>query len=170
MALGAPEQALDYIEANLPGFIELYTWRELCREWLIGASGNGTMPSLEKIGGAWSQKFSVDVAGINRQEKRLVLGVCVWQDESADRHVLRNLVVGTSNFIPKHGEWTVNYVAFASHGWMPEAEALARDIERTGESGRNWHATDVRLLDLSQVNEDLSHWSPPVTKITSEDF
>ncbi len=168
MALGAPQQALDYIEEKLPSFIEVYTWRELCREWLIGASGSGSMPPLERVGGAWSQKFSVDVAGINRQEKRLVLGVCTWQDEPADRHVLRKLITGTANFIPKHGQWTVDYVAFASQGWMPEAEALARDIERTGESGRNWRAVDVRLLDLARVNEDLSQWLPSVVKMADE--
>jgi hypothetical protein len=170
MALGAPQQALEYIDEELPGFIEIYTWRELCREWLIAASGNGLMPPLEQVGGAWSQKFSVDVAGINRQEKRFVLGVCTWQDEPADRHILRDLIVRTSSFVPKHGQWEVDYVAFASHGWTAETEALVRDIERTGESGRNWHATTVRLLDLAQINQDLSQWSPPVIKMTTEDF
>jgi len=170
MALGAPQQALDHIEANLPGFIEVYTWRELCREWLIGASGNGLMSPLEQVGGAWSQKFSIDVAGINRQEKRLVLGVCAWQDKPAERHILRDLIVRTSTFVPKHGEWTVDYVAFASSGWTEETEALVRDIERTGESGRNWHAVNVRLLDLSQINEDLAHWSPPVIKMKANDI
>lgn len=161
MALGAPQQALAYIEENLPEFIEVYTWRELCQGWLIGASSHGVVAPLETVGGAWSRKFSVDVAGINRQAKHLVLGICVWKDEPADRHVLRTLVMGTSNFVPKQGEWTVAYVAFASHGWTPEAEALASEIERTGESDHNWQATTVHLLDLARVNEDLSQWASP---------
>ncbi len=168
MALGTPRQALDYIEQHLPGYIQKYTWRELCREWLIGASSNGEMPvPLEQVGGAWSRKFSVDVAGINRQEKRLVLGVCMWQDTPTDRHILRNLIMETSNFIPKYGEWTIEYVGFASQGWTAEAKALAREIKRTGEFGSRWRAVDFRLLDLAYVNADLSRWLPPGSRTTT---
>ena len=77
MALGTPRQSMNYIEQNLPRFIELYTWRELCREWMIGASRNSDMQTpLEDVGGAWTQKQAIDVFGINRLEKRLVLGTC----------------------------------------------------------------------------------------------
>ncbi len=164
LALGTPYQALSYIEQNLGTFIEMYTWRELCREWLAGASRHAEMAkSLEAVGGAWTTKYSIDVVGINRLEKRMVLGVCHWQEEPADRHILRNLIMNTPKVIPRaSGDWTIDYVGFAAKGWTQEAKSLAYDVKRTGEFGNHWRAIDFRLLDLENVTTDLRLWMPTI--------
>ncbi len=160
VALGSPQQVLAYIEEHLPAFIEIHTWRELCWNWLTLASQQGdTYLPLEDVGGAWTRKYAIDVVGINRMEKRLVFGICRWQEDQADRHVLRHLLMQTPNLVPKYGEWTLDYVGFSASGWTDEAKALAREIKRSGEVGKNWRAVDFRLLDLEQVNQDLIHWS-----------
>jgi AAA+ ATPase superfamily predicted ATPase len=163
MALGTSGQALSMIEKGLPEFIEVFTWRELCREWMVAASNQGEMPAkLEQVGGAWTKDQSVDVVGINRQDKRLVLGACQWQDKPADRHVLRNLIMQTPTIVPKYGEWIVDYFGFASSGWTREAKALAADVKRTSEAGKNWKADDFRLMDLELVNSDFTRWTPVI--------
>ncbi len=163
LALGTPRQAVDYIEQNMSAFIESYTWRELCQEWLIGASNHGDLSiPLEDVGGAWTVKHQVAVVGINRMQKHLVLGACHWQDELADRYVLRHLLTQTAHFVPKGGEWTVEYIGFAASGWTQEAKALARDVKRSGEFGKNWRAVDFRLLELENVNADLTRWAPQI--------
>lgn len=161
VALGTPRQALNYIEEHFPSFIETYTWRELCREWLVGASRHEEMPTpLEAVGGAWTAKHAVDVVGINRREKRLVLGICRWADELADRHVLQHLSAQTAHFVPKHDEWIVDFIGFSARGWTNEAKSLAHQIKRAGEFGGNWRVVDCRLLDLESVYADLHRWSP----------
>lgn len=165
VALGAPRQALTYLEENFPSFIETYTWRELCREWLMGASSSGEMLiRLEDVGGAWTNKYSVEVAGINRMEKRLVLGTCCWQDAPADGPVLRHLIAETSYFVPKFGEWTVDFIGFSASGWTTEARALAHTVKQTRESGTNWQTVDFHLLDLENVHADLARWTPAASE------
>ena len=161
VALGTPRQALNYIEQNFPSFIETYTWRELCREWLIGASSHEEMPTpLEDVGGAWTTKHAVDVVGINRREKRLVLGTCRWANELADRHILRHLITQASHFVPKRDQWTVDMLGFSAEGWTTEAKSLALEIKRSGEFSANWRVVDCRLLDLESIYADLARWTP----------
>ena len=73
--------------------------------------------------------------------------------------MLQNLLTQTSTFVPKHGEWIVDYIGFSANGWTQEAKSLARDVKQTGEFGKNWRAVDFRLLDLELVNEDLKRWT-----------
>jgi AAA+ ATPase superfamily predicted ATPase len=161
VALGTPRQALTYIEQNFADFIEMYTWRDLSREWLSLASVNGeTDVPLEDIGGAWARKQEIDVVGINRTDRRLALGVCRWRNEPTDRQALRGLIMATPAFVPKHGDWTVEYLGFSADGWTEDAQSLAQDINKSGEAGTNWRAVNCRLLDLKEVVADLQRWSP----------
>jgi hypothetical protein len=161
VALGTPRHALNYIEQNFPSFIETYTWRDLCREWLIGASSHEEMSTpLEDVGGAWTTKHAIDVVGINRREKRLVLGTCRWASELADQHILRHLITEASYFVPKRDQWTIDMLGFSADGWTAEAKSLALEIKRIGEFGKNWRVVDCRLLDLESVYADLARWKP----------
>lgn len=160
VALGDPNQALAYINGNLTDFIETYTWRELCREWLQKATSRDEISTpMDAIGSSWTSKSHLDVVGINRRQKRLILGVCIWRDKPADRHNLRKLIMNTEAHVPKSGNWVIEYVAFADKGWTEEAIALAEEIKRNGESGKNWRVTNCTLLTLEKVYEDLINWS-----------
>jgi hypothetical protein len=77
--------------------------------------------------------------------------------------VLRNLIMLTPSIVPKYGEWSVDFVGFSSSGWTQEAQALAEEVKRTGESGKNWKATDFFLVDLPQVDGDLNRWSMSIS-------
>jgi AAA+ ATPase superfamily predicted ATPase len=162
VALGAPRQALNYIEQHFPAFIERYTWRELCREWLAGASRHEELPSpLEAVGGAWTAKHAMDVVGISRPEKRLVLGSCRWGDEAADRSLLQQLNAQIAHFVPKDEQWNIELLGFSAAGWTAEAAAFVQERMRSGAWGANWRVVGWRLLDLAQVYADLRRWLSP---------
>ena len=159
LALGEQQQAMKLIEQYLPEFIETNTWQELCREWLLRASAHEELPvQVEDVGGAWIRTNFFDVVGISRSQKHLVLGSSQWNQDPADLSAVQDIVERTSSIVPKGGKWTVFYVGFASGGWTKEARALAAELARHG-TGKNWKPAGVRLLDLADVDADLTRWA-----------
>lgn len=165
LALGNPNEALNQISENFPAFIENNTWCELCREWLVGASQSGEFPiPLENVGSAWRKgKSDIDVVGLNQAKKRIVLGVCRWQEQPASGVPLIDLLEQTSSYVPKKGKWRVDYLGFSAAGWTAEAEALARDVEKSDEVKSNWQASGFTLLNLRDISADLVRWMPSVS-------
>jgi AAA+ ATPase superfamily predicted ATPase len=162
LALGNPSESLNQIEENFPAFIEKNTWCELCQEWLIGASQSGEFETpLESVGAAWHRGSSdIDVVGLNQAERRIVLGVCRWQQQPVGGATLRDLLEQTSSFVPKKGKWTVDYLGFSSSGWTIEAETLARDVQVSGAAKANWKAEKFKLFNLENIGGDLARWMP----------
>ena len=165
LALGNPSQAMHQIEENFPEFLEKNTWAELCREWLIGASQTGEFETpLEDVGSAWRKgKADIDVVGLNQAKKRIVLGVCRWQEKPIGGAPLRDLLEQTAFFVPRAGKWRVDYLGFSINGWTTEAKMLAQDVLTSDAGKSNWQAADVKLLSLEDVTEDLVRWMPTAT-------
>lgn len=163
LALWSPQQVVEYVESNLAPFIEKSTWPELCRDWLLAAGAfEERIPQLEHIGGTWTGKHHVEVAGINRQHNILALGISCWQNEPVDHQPLHQLLNKTASVVPKQDQWKIYYFGFASQGWTASAQALADTMLHSGEAVRNWQVVDFYLLDLEKVNNDLIRWSTPL--------
>jgi AAA+ ATPase superfamily predicted ATPase len=162
LALGNPSESLNQIEENFPSFIEKNTWSELCREWLVGASQSGEFETpLESVGAAWHKGSSdIDVVGLNQAERRLVLGVCRWQEQPVGGTTLRDLLEQTSSFVPKKGKWIVDYLGFSASGWTIEAETLAQDVQVSGAAKSNWQSESFKLFNLEDICADLARWMP----------
>ncbi len=159
VALGQSQQALKEIAEEMGAFIERYTWRELCQQWLMAASNNGDVPIVfDKVGAVWTTKYFVDVVGINQRTKRLVMGACHWADAPLDAKALRTLFKNADNVTPKRGAWTIDFIGFSAHGWTAEAQALAAEVSANGDSGKHWRVDNCRLLTLEDVYEDLKRW------------
>lgn len=159
LALGVQDQSLSEIKQHLVDFIGANTWEELCREWLLRASMFGQLPfSPDQIGSAWTRNAQVDVMGINRMEKTLILGECKWGRHRIGRDVLLGLIGKTDEFIPKEGDWRVFYLLFARAGWSDSAQQFADQLQRSREPHANWRPVGMKLLDLKQVDEDLANW------------
>ena len=157
LALGAQAQTLAEIKRHLLDFIGTHTWEELCREWLLRASGHGDLPFVpDQVGSAWTRKAQVDVVGINTMEKTLILGECKWSPRAMGRSVLHDLVSKTGEIVPRRGNWAVYYLGFARGGWTKAAAAFANEQTK---AGTNWHIEGMRLLDLEQVDADLTRWT-----------
>ena len=159
LALGIQDQALEEIKRHLRDFIGANTWEELCREWLLRASANRSLPMLvDQVGSVWTRAAQVDVVGINSMEKLLVLGECKWGAEPQGRSVLTTLVDKTPEIVPGQGQWQVYHLGFARDGWTPASHAFAQNLAATQPAGKNWRVTGMRLLDLAQVDQDLTAW------------
>lgn len=163
LALGQYEPTLALIEESLPAFIEANTWQELCREWLLRASAYNLIPvPFDDVGGEWAGNFDIDVAGISKAEKSLVLGDCYWRETPMGPEAISDLVQNVSAIVPKDdATWQVYITLFSSSGWTDEAQAEARDIvlAASSRSRRRWRSMGVRLVDLETVDENLQQWS-----------
>lgn len=160
IALGQSQQALKEIAQELGPFIERYTWRDLCQEWLVAASGHGDIPTIfDKVGSAWTTKYFVDVVASNQSAKQLALGTCRWADKPMDASTLHVLFKHADTVTPKRGEWVIHFVGFSAHGWTEDAHALAARYVGNKDPGKNWRVGSCRLLNLEDVYADLKRWS-----------
>jgi AAA+ ATPase superfamily predicted ATPase len=160
LALGMQDMALAEIKRHLLDFIGTHTWEELCQEWVLRADARKILPiSPDQVGSSWTKTAQVDVVGINRMEKTLLLGECKWGLQVVGRAVLQELTAKTVEMIPAEGKWKVYYLGFARSGWTAEAQRYAAGLESQAPQGDNWQAVGMKLLDLKQVDQDLADWT-----------
>lgn len=155
------EQALAEITRHLIDFIGTHTWEELSREWVLRAGALRELPFMpDQVGSAWNRAAQVDVVGINRMEKTLILGECKWTLEAVERKVMAQLVQEkTANMVPEQGKWRVYFLGFSRSGWTNGALAYQEELNRQPVSGENWVSVGMQLLSLDQVDRDLALWS-----------
>lgn len=157
LALGVQNQALAEIQRHLPDFIGAHTWEELCRDWLLLAGVQGRLPFLpDQVGSLWGRNLQIDVVGLNTMERTLILGECKWTARPAPQQVLERLVEKTAQALPGGGRWRVYYLGFSRNGWSRTASALADGL---AESFENWQVVGAELVDLDQVDQDLTSWT-----------
>ena len=155
LALGGQDHTLAEIKKHLIDFIGTHTWEELCREWLICATGKNLLPfSPDQTGSIWNQNVQIDVAGINTMEKTIYLGECKWNRRKIGVNVLTQLVEKTELVIPKSGTWRVFYLGFARQGWTQPAIKFSHNV--VGKvKGKRWQVEGILLRTLEQVDNEL---------------
>ncbi len=159
LALGVRDQALAEIKKHLLDFIGTHTWEELCREWLLRASGKNLLPFLpDQVGSIWNRGAQIDVAGINFMDKTLILGECKWDRHPKDVGTLEKLIDKTDKVLPKDGQWKVFYLGFARRGWTSNAIEFARG-EAKKVQGKRWQSAGMILRNLDQVDDELAAWT-----------
>jgi hypothetical protein len=160
LALGEQKQMMQTITEQLPFFIETNTWRELCGEWLLRASAHDELDfPVENVGAAWMRTTDVDVAGIDRETRTLILGTCHWNSKPLDLTHMYSLLQTTEALTPDEGQWTIHYLGFAREGWTDEARANADSLRDITFNGHNWTVGKIKLLDLEQIDDDLTRWA-----------
>lgn len=163
LALGKYKQTMQAIEDDLPKFIESNTWQELCSEWLLRASENGSIPvPVASVGSEWRRTFDVDVVGVHEERKSLVLGSCYWGTPPSVEKILANLMKRSSALAPDKAEWSIYYLAFASVGWGDKAREQAEKVilkYQESHTEKNWRPVGVKLLGLAEIDTDLACWT-----------
>jgi len=159
--LGVEEQTIAEIKRHLVDFIGQHTWEELCREWVLRASAEGQLPFMvDQVGSVWKhKKYQIDVVGINTREKTLLLGECKWLQTTAGRSTLSALLEKVAQAVPTNGKWQVLLMGFSRQGWTSPAETFAEDVVSRPAKGDNWQIVDIKLLDLSQIDNDFTRWA-----------
>lgn len=161
LALGIDEPALAEIQRHLLDYIGTHTWEELGREWVMRAGAAGRLPFLaDQVGSVWNKAAQVDVVGINRMEKTLILGECKWSPQPMSTEVLTELADKTDTIIPSPGNWRVLFVGLARGGWQPAARDWAHSTAARNLSGSHWRCVGWHLVDLPQLDDDLTAWTP----------
>ncbi len=159
LALGVQEQTLAELKKHLVDFIGTHTWEELCRDWLLQAGARGQLPVMpDQVGSAWTRTAQMDVVGINRMEKTLILGECKWGRRPADQDVLEKLAGQAAEFVPKDGRWRVLLLGFARAGWTDDAQRFARSLAGLAVPGQT-QLVGMELLDLKRIDNDLTEWA-----------
>ena len=159
LALGVQEPALAEIKRHLLDFIGTHTWEELCREWVLRAGAAGKLPFLvDQVGSYWDKTAQVDVVGINKMEKTLIIGECKWSPKQMEVDIINTLCQKTSAVVPKQGHWQVVYVGMARGGWSVAA-TMAADSGAGDIDGDNWQSGQTILVDLEEIDRDLLAWS-----------
>ncbi len=89
-----------------------------------------------------------------------IMGECKWSPKVMGSNILNTLYRKTDAVVPTQGNWQIAYVGMARGGWSTEAQTMAEDV-MTGESknGRNWKVSKTMLVDLREIDQDLSDWS-----------
>jgi uncharacterized protein len=159
LALGVRDQALAEIKKHLLDFIGTHTWEELCREWLLRASGKNLLPFLpDQVGSIWNREAQIDVAGVNFMDKTLILGECKWDRHPKDVGTLEKLIDKTDKVLPKDGQWKVFYLGFARRGWTSNAIEFARGEAKQAQ-GKRWQSAGMMLRNLDQIDDELAAWT-----------
>ncbi len=159
LALGVQEPALAEIKRHLLDFIGTHTWEEICREWVLRAGAVGKLPFLvDQTGSYWDKTVQVDVAGVNKMEKTLIMGECKWSPKQMGCDVIEKLWEKTTAVVPSQGQWQVVYVGMARGGWLAGVKT-AVSTNTAPANGKNWQSTQTILVDLEEIDRDLADWS-----------
>ena len=157
LALGQIDYVLQTITDNMPGFLEGYTWTELCQDWVLLAGAKGEIPFVvNEVGNEWKKDVELSVVGVG-EAKDVVVGDCYWCDEPAGLVELEELVEKAARLLANEPQ-DVFYIGFASRGWTPEAKMQAEKLVKK-RLRRKWTFKGIRLLDLTEVDDDLKRWT-----------
>jgi hypothetical protein len=99
------------------------------------------------------------VAAVNRKERNIILGECKWTTLPVERKVLQDLIEKTSKVIPADGDWKIYFILFSRNGWAPSAVSYAAEVNASLPSGSNWRSTGLRLIRLTELEDNLAEWS-----------
>ncbi len=162
LAMGEHDEILAQVAAEMPAFIEETTWTHLCQEWVLRASVHGRLPfALEDVGGAWARKTHLPVVGIDKTAQAIVFGTVNWSDAPVSLGMIDQLfhqADALMTSLPALSQWRVHYVAFARSGWPADVRDAADSLLKTRTTLKMWKTTGLDLLDVEQVNTDLSAW------------
>ena len=130
------------IRHHLAEFVGRHVFEELCREylWQLGNAGRLAFAPRE-VGSFWGSRLpQIDVAAINEDAHRLILGECKWTGKPVDAAVVTSLIERAQRVIPAPAEkWTVTYAFFSRSGFAPDARPAA--------TGRQCIWVDLKQLD-----------------------
>ena len=154
------------IKRHLIDFIGTHTWEELCREWLLRAGHRlaarlnaGGDVLVDQVGSVWTRDVQIDVVGMNRMTRTMLLGECKWGASAAGRQVLTDLLARAPKVVPRTGTWTIHFAGFARGSWTTAARAFAQSVPDGSLRGDNWSSPGITLFDLEEIDHDLTEWS-----------
>lgn len=148
IARGYQEAATAKIEAELPSFLGLHVFEELCQEWVWAAAMAGQIDfAPEFVGSYWrvhrSKGVQLDVVAAAPREKKLLVGEAKWSEGILSRRLLTDLIQRSQRMPQVANGWATQYVLFAREGFT---EALRAEAQ----------VRNALLVSLDQIEQTLS--------------
>lgn len=163
LALGQMDTMLTMIQEELPPFIQENSWLELCRQWVLLASGMGELPlPIDEVGSEWSRSYALEIVGVSDADSALLLGDCYWSDAPMGQAAIAEMLSKTTPIVTKLNDepCDVHYTIFSSAGWSEDAQRYANELVTTSPVRRkHWQLASVTLIDLEKLDADLIAWS-----------
>lgn len=141
-------KAVEFFRNGLSDFVGGCAFPQLAREWLQVQSEVGKLPfELEATGSFWNNRVRMDVVGINRSSRNILLGECKWRPDPVEPLEVRALTETKARWVlqdlPDEGEgWQVHYAFFARKGFLPAAYG---QLQRFGGLAVNLNSLDAAL-------------------------
>lgn len=143
---GRFNRVINLLRDHLADFIGMYTFEELCREWLNEKSDRGELPYfLDRVGSHWSKEAQIDVVGINWRTKQILFGECKWGRQPVERKVINKLVTQSEKALPGKGNWQQAYIIFSRAPLTSGAQQYIADL-------------GAMILDVEQLEADMFAW------------
>jgi uncharacterized protein len=142
LELGLLDELWETIEEGLPAFVEQYTFRDLCAEWIRTQARIGNLPFRpQQVGEYWAADAEIDVVAVSWRERAILLGEARWNPDPVEPSVLRELVAKAPLVVPEP-DWHVHCALFARAGFT---DATRQEAE----------VQDALLIDLETLDQDL---------------
>lgn len=147
---GLHDRLWELVSEQLRAYVGQVAFEELSQAWVLAQARAGLLSFLpEQVGAHWSANVQVDVAAINWQERRLLLGECKWGAEPVGRNVIRELLDEKTPKVraalPDGGaDWRIEPLFFARNGFTEAAQSEAQ-------------AAGAKLVDLVALDQGLQH-------------
>ena len=135
------------ISDQLPAFVGITAFEELCREWVWAQVAAEQLPFLpNRVGAYWDRRTQtssrgsvrgIDVVAIGWDEQAILLGEAKWTTRPVGVPVLEGLKKKAASATPGTN-WAVHYTLFSRSGFSPSLERLAAD-------------EGVRLVSLEEI-------------------
>ncbi len=107
-------------------------WEQVARWHLLRCAGQGGLPSVVEVGSWWSRQAQIDVVGVDRRSRSVVLGEARWRQEPFARRDLDRLVERGQHWLAgSDARWDVHYAVYA--------RSLAPGLVALAEQERNVH-------------------------------
>ena len=104
---------LERIRREWPQFVAP-VWERIAREhlYLVGAQ-RGLPFTLDEVGSWWSQGTQIDTVGVNRAQRRVVIGEARWRREPFGESDLKALMARANRWSGGDPSWEITYAVFA---------------------------------------------------------
>lgn len=127
-------QGEKYFEDSVKPYISEFmggVFEEMCRAFTMQLSIKGVLPLLNKVGKWWGanptekNETDIDVVGINKKKKYLVLGECKYRNKIIDTDVINTLYSRGHLISDKYK--IASYLIYSKNGFSEQAKRLAEE-------------------------------------------
>lgn len=114
LELGAELQTvMERIRREWPQFVAP-VWERIAREHLYLAGARRELPfTLDEVGSWWSRDTQIDVVGVNRAQRRAVIGEARWRREPFSESDLKALMARAGRWSGGDPSWEIIYAVCA---------------------------------------------------------